>query len=192
MHIAVNAVGTRPLLMHNVQLASPLNKFAKQLKAISSKKTKTEEDRLEIAHIEFLGGLYLDQHLGPFIPGTMVFANLIEGARFIKSGKKVERGLDVVELVNPLIYDGPRTAEELWADPNFVDIRSVRVSTSRVDRTRPIFQEWEVNFDLLIDPDVLSFEDMKAIIDYAGRMSGFGDYRKMYGRYRADVKKISD
>ena len=151
MKAHVKATGTRPLLMHNVQLASPLNRYAKLMKEISSKKTKTEDDRISMAHIEFCGSLYIDDQLGPYIPGTMIFANLIEGARVMKWGRKVERGLDVVELINPLIYDGPRDMEGLWSDANFVDIRSARVGSSRVDRTRPIFYDWQVDFDLLID-----------------------------------------
>lgn len=190
MHLSVYATGTRPLLMHNVQLASPLNSYAKQLKALSSKKTKTEEDRIDMAHIEFLGSLYHDPDLGPYIPGTMIFANLIEGARVLKAGKKVERGVDVVELVNPLLYKGPRDPEELWADPNFVDMRSVRVTSSRVDRTRPIFHEWAVAFELLIDPEILDFEETERIIHNAGTLSGFGDYRKMFGRYRTKIEQL--
>src|SRR5438034_10627984 len=119
MKIHVNAIGTRPLLMHNVQLASPLNRYAKEIKEISSKRIKTEEDRISLAHVEFCGSLYIDDQLGPYIPGTMIFANLIEGAKTTKSGKKVERGLDVIDLINPLLYDGPRDMNGLWDDTNF-------------------------------------------------------------------------
>ncbi|SRR5712691_664368 len=188
MKVHVNAIGTRPLLMHNVQLASPLNKYAKQIKEISSKRTKTEDDRIAMAEVEFRGSLYFDNELGPYIPGTMIFANMIEGGKISKSGKKVERGVDVVELVNPLLYDGPRDMSSLWSDPNFVDMRSVRVGTSRVDRTRPIFYDWQVDFDLLVDPEILSEDEIRRILSDSGTLSGFGDYRKMYGRYKANLE----
>jgi hypothetical protein len=188
MKVNVVATGTRPLLMHNIQLASPLNSYAKNIKAISSKRTKTEDDREAMSKLEFMGSLYFDEIMGPYLPGNMIFASLNEGAKITKSGRKVERGVDVVELVNPLVYQGPRDMEALFNDPNFVDIRPVRIGGSRVDRTRPIFRQWEVEFDLIIDPDILNEDEVVRIITDAGSFAGFGDYRKMYGRYSADIQ----
>lgn len=187
MKVNAYVTGTRPLIMHNVQLASPINKFAQAMKEISAKRIKTDEDRVELAHLEFIGSLYYDSQLGPYIPGTMVFAALREGARLTRSGKKIERGVDVVELTHPLIYEGPRTPEELWNDSNFVDTRSVRVQSARVDRTRPIFNRWNVEFDLMCDPEVVDENEIKRIIQNAGSFAGFGDYRQMYGRFTATV-----
>jgi hypothetical protein len=190
MKLHVRAIGTRPLLMHNIQLASPLNKWAKAVKEISSKRVKTDEDRLAMAQFEFYGSLYYDDEVGPYIPGTMIFANLVEGAKVTKNGRKVERGLDVVELYHPLIYEGPRTMTGLWEDSNFVDMRSVRVGQARVDRTRPIFDKWEVEFDLVVDDEILNRDEVVRAILHAGTYSGFGDYRKMYGHYEAKVSDL--
>lgn len=190
MKLRVRAVGTRPLLMHNIQLASPLNKWAKAIKEISSKRVKTDEDRLAMAQFEFYGSLYYDDEIGPYIPGTMIFANLIEGAKITKNGRKVERGIDVVEFYHPLTYDGPRNSTELWDDPSFVDIRSVRVGQARIDRTRPIFNRWEVEFDMLCDEEILNRDEVLRIINHAGTYSGFGDYRKMYGHYEPEISDL--
>lgn len=194
MKLRVVATGTRPLLMHNVQLASPMNYYAKMMKEISAKKTKTEDDRRSMAQIEFYGGLYIDSVVGPYIPGEMILASTIEGGRLTKRGRHVERAVNVCDLINPLIYPGPRTADELWGDGSteFVDMRSVRVGQSRVDRTRPIFNIWQVEFNILVDSEVLDFGDMSRVLRDAGEFAGFGDYRKMYGRYTVDIEAINE
>ena len=43
------------MLLHNGQMANPLNKWAKLMKQISSKRAKTDADYEEMARIEFLG-----------------------------------------------------------------------------------------------------------------------------------------
>lgn len=53
--------GVTPLLVHNARLADPLDPIVRQTKPISGKRSKTEEDHLELARLEFIGGLYYDQ-----------------------------------------------------------------------------------------------------------------------------------
>jgi hypothetical protein len=62
--------GRTPLVVHNDQLANPLGSYTKAIKAISSKRAKTEDDHLEMSRIEWEGGLYIDPELGPFLPTT--------------------------------------------------------------------------------------------------------------------------
>ena len=59
--ISLMIVGTSPLVMHNGQTADPLNKYAKMLREISAKRRKTEADFIEMARIEFVAALYMDQ-----------------------------------------------------------------------------------------------------------------------------------
>jgi len=49
--------GNLPLLMHNSRLASPLDKYSKELKSISGKRKKTDEDHELMALIEARGSL---------------------------------------------------------------------------------------------------------------------------------------
>jgi hypothetical protein len=85
--LSLTIVGTAPLVMHNGQTADPLNKYAKMLKAVSSKRKKTEADYEELARIEFFAGLYMDQN-EPAIPARLLEAAVVEGARKSKSGKQ--------------------------------------------------------------------------------------------------------
>ena len=192
MKIRLTMTGTTPLLMHNVQMASPLNKYAKQSKVISSKRVKTDEDRLEMARIGFTGSLYFDDAVGPVLPSQNVVKSLIEGARLTKAGKKVERGCIALDIASPLIYRGPRTIDEMWADGDspFVDIRPVSVGQVKVDRCRPIFREWLAEVDLMLDPRVIELDDFTDIAASAGQMIGVGDFRRVYGRYSTAVETL--
>lgn len=192
MKLRITATGTRPLLMHNVRLASPLNPYAKRLKALNAKRVKTDDDRFEIAHVEWEGSFYFDEEVGPYVPGPSVYRSLIDGARLTKAGKKIERGVTMADLVHPLIYKGPRDLVGLWGngESEYVDIRTARVGTSKIDRCRPIFRSWGFESDVLIDPKVIDFDEFKEVATNAGEMAGVGDYRLMYGRYSVEVTRL--
>jgi hypothetical protein len=192
LKIRMTCTGTRPLLLHNVQLASPLNPYAKKLKALNSKRTKTDEDRLEVARVEFEGSLYFDPQLGPYMPGQNLFRSLIGGARLIKAGKKIERGVVIADFMLPLIYQGPRDVEGLWGggESEFVDIRPVTVQRNKVDRCRPIFRDWLVEADVIVDPKAIEYDEFREVARLAGEMEGLGDFRTMYGRFAVEVSEV--
>lgn len=194
MKVRLTATGTRPLLMHNIQLASPLNSYAKELKRLNGKPSskRTDEDRMEIARVEWEGGLYFSPEIGPYVPASWVFKSLVEGARLTKSGKKIERGVTVVEMEHPLIYRGPRTLDELWANgsSDHVDIRTAKVGMARVDRCRPLFREWAFEAELFADPSVIDVDELSEIASNAGTLIGVGDYRMLYGRYVAKIERL--
>lgn len=190
MKIRMTLTGTTPLLMHNSQLSDPLNPITKALKDISSKRTKTEDDHWEMARVEFLGGLYHDPELGPYIPGANLHRCLNEGAKLNKLGRHVERGVVVIDEMLPLAYLGPRDVDGLWADENFRSRLSVGVTTSRVMRTRPQFRKWAMEAELIVDTDQLDFGQISGIAEKSGAMIGLGDYRPHYGRFTVEVVKI--
>jgi len=187
--VQLTMVGTTPLMIHNVRLADPLDPWTKELKRLNGKRTKTDDDRLEISRIEFGGGLYHDADLGPYLPAANLFRALMESGTVTKSGKKVERGLIVTQDRAPIEYDGPRTIEELWGDGNtpYVDRRVVNVQRQRVVRTRPIFPRWSCTFSVEVDPQILDPEEFDEIVARAGTMVGVGEYRRFYGRFEGKV-----
>ena len=192
MKVRLTGTGTRPLLVHNVRLASPLNAYAKRLKALNSKRVKTDEDRLEIARVEWEGSLYHDPELGPYVPGPNLFASLIGGARLLKAGKKIERGVSVNDLYMPLLYRGPRDIEGMWGggESEFVDLRTVVVQRAKVDRCRPVFRDWSFEAEILLDPSIIELDEFVQVCQNAGQFEGIGDYRRMYGRFDARVERI--
>lgn len=194
MEVRLTAIGTRPILLHNVQLASPLNAYAKKLKALNSKRIKTDEDRLVIARTEWEGSFYWDDALGPYIPGPNLFAALVEGARLTKAGRKVERGVMVTDLQMPLVYKGPRTMEGLWGngESEHVDMRTVVVQRNKIDRCRPIFRDWTVEATVLLDLKVIEFNEFQEVVRNAGEFSGLGDYRRSYGRFSTKLEVLKE
>lgn len=193
MNVKLVARGTRPLLMHNVRLASPMNPYAKELSRLNKAKPsskRTDEDRLEIARVEWEGGLYFDDEVGPYVPASWIFKTILEGARLGRRGQKIEGGLTVVEMVHPLLYRGPRDIDGLWGsggETEFADFRTVRVGQAKVDRCRPVFKQWSFEADLLVDPTVLDVAELADIVKIAGQLKGIGDYRQQYGRFDAEI-----
>lgn len=131
MRIKLTITGTSPLLVHNIRLANPLDPIAREMKTISAKRKKTDEDHELLARLEFEGGLYWTDDIGPYIPGVNVEKALVEGGRITKQGKQVERGLFVSDNEIPLLYSGPRDVKGLWADQSFVSTMAVKVGQSR-------------------------------------------------------------
>lgn len=180
--------GSRPLLMHNSRLANPLDPATKAIKAVTSKRKKTDDDHELIARLEFSGSMYLDPDYGPYVPGENIMRALVDGGKLTKQGTAVTRGLIIKSDVNPLAYKGPRTPDELW-DKGFRHMASAKVGTQRVMRCRPIFYDWSLEADGLLDPAVLELSDLDTIATNAGLMAGLGDWRPRFGRFEAEVAK---
>ena len=84
--LEVHIQGVVPLILHNGQLVNPLNPISKEMKKISSKRAKTESDYEELARLEFMGSLYLNEKKEPVIPGECIEATLINAAKKSKKG----------------------------------------------------------------------------------------------------------
>lgn len=184
MNYTVTIAGITPLLMHNGQLADPLNEHTKGLKKLSAKRNKSDEDHAELGRVEWLGGLYFNPELGPYVPSEMIEATLKSGAKLSKTGKLAEACVVCLEERYALAYKGPRELAALLADRRFHDRRTIRVQNSRVVRTRPRFNDWGVTFTLALTPGRLNPEQVKAALDDAGLYVGMGDYRPKFGRFR--------
>lgn len=189
MKFTITLEGTAPLLMHNARLSNPLDPAAKALKAATGKRTKTDEDYETVARLEFAGGLYFDKQVGPYIPADNFWRCLYDAAKKTKRGPKVKEGVFISTDVNPLVYDGPRTIDELWADENFRHLQSAKVTTQRVIRCRPKFDRWACEADGIIDPALIDFNELRDIANTAGNIIGIGDWRPRYGRFIATLTK---
>lgn len=181
--------GTKPMIMHNAQLSDPLNKWSKAMKEISAKRKKVDADHLEMARLEFMGGMYYDTDLGPVVPAANIKATIAEGAKKLKLGKAVKQDLQITDLVTPLVYKGPRDLDSLWGDgeSEFVSRASVKVQTSRVMRTRPIFSGWTLEVSGYYDENTFDKSTLNDVLGYAGRV-GLGDWRPEYGTFTHELE----
>ena len=176
-----------PMLMHSDKLSNPLDPATKKHKTLTSKRKKTDEDYEAIAKSEWLNSLYYSDDIGVYVPIQNIRKSLIEGARFNKLGKHVERGVVFMDTRAKLKYSGPKEPEKLWDNGKFTDARSVRVSQARLVRFRPIFTDWEIEaVELLYNPSIIDGSDILAAWDNAGNMVGMGDFRPLFGKYKVE------
>ena len=181
---ACRITGVAPLILHNGQLANPLNYFAKEMKKISGKRHKTEADLEQLARLEWHGSLYLSNGR-VVIPGEVLEAHLVEAAKKVKKGQQAKAGLfcDGIFLLD---YDGPRDVEALWADEAFRETVGVRVQRNRIMRTRPIFRTWSLSFEVQYNSSQLNLEEIAEFARIGGEQIGLGDWRPRFGRYMVE------
>lgn len=177
--------GIAPLMMHNGQLADPLNPYAKRLKEVSSKRAKTDDDHQQMSDIEWEGGLYFDESMKVCVPGEVIEGTFANAASKVRLKKQCRAGI-ISDGNWPLIYDGPKNLDKLRSDPRFRDRRRVVIQTSSVMRTRPIFVDWALKFSIHYLPDTLNPKQVKDIAEIAGRSIGFCDYIPKYGRFMVE------
>lgn len=180
--------GTVPLLMHNGRLSNPLDPIVKEMKIITGKRKKTDEDYEALFWAEFRGGIYFKEKIGPYIPSLNIEASIREGAKLSKRGKDIQRGLSVFEDA-PLIYKGPKTVEGLWKG-GFHLISPVGIGQSKTQRCRPCFNEWSCEFTALYNPEIITGDDeLAAIVKTCGELTGMLDWRPRYGKFTSEVIK---
>lgn len=183
--VILKITGLTPLIVHNGQLADPLNKFSKAMKAVTGKRKKVDADYEELARLEFLGGLYLKDSR-PCMPSQALEAMMISAAKKQRKGADFKSGMLIEE--SPYIeYDGPTNPDELWADERFRIVAGVKVSQSRVMRTRPQFPQWSLQFGVTYIEELLNRRDIIEVATIAGWQIGLCEWRPKFGRFKADV-----
>lgn len=182
--VSYKLTSSAPLIMHNGQTSDPLNKWSKAIKQISSKLKKTDADYEEMARLEFMAGLYLDEK-GPIIPADVIDAVVINGAKKSKEGLIAKAG-SYCESHAKLEYDGPRKAVDLWNKEDFRFSAKVRVGMSSVQRTRPIFRNWSAVITLNIEDSIVNVARVDEWLKVAGTQVGVGDWRPKYGRFTVE------
>jgi hypothetical protein len=173
-----------PLLMHNGRLADPMNEYSRRMKEVSGKRSKTDADFIEMARIEWYGGMYLMDGGKPCITGEVLEAAIINAARKTRKGKQAMGGIICPDNY-PLTFDGPQDLDERWADDNCRLTCGVRIQKARIMRTRPIFREWSLVFSLIYDDLQLNEKDVIGIVKVAGE-NGLCDWRPKFGRFNAE------
>jgi hypothetical protein len=176
-------VGGTPLLCHNERLADPLDPITMEIAKLSGQRKKTEAIYLDMARLEFVGGLYFDEDLGPCIPTWNVVRCIQDGGKRFKLGADVVRALIPLTELTPIEYDGPRTIDAMWEDGRFASRKGVGISGRRVIRTRPVFTEWKIVAEVELDLDVMTAEKVDLAVFAAGKYSGIGDNRPVFGRF---------
>lgn len=192
MQVKFEVEGTSPLLMHNPRMVDPEFEINREIKQITAKRKKTDDDNARVGMLEWFGGIYeIDGKVVQ--PVRKLLKSIIEAGRISKMGTTIERALILDGIDAPLLHDGPDTLEDMYADPRHRSRLSVGVNGKRVMRVRPQFPVWGLTITGTLIPDAgLNFDELQRIADLAGRAIGLGDARKIgYGRYRIVVTEVT-
>ncbi|MET4198642.1 hypothetical protein [Bradyrhizobium sp. LA6.12] len=183
--IRLRLVGTKRLIMHSGRLADPLDPITKELARLTSKRSKTEADHEEIARVEWNGGLWLDGGQ-PCIPLDALMATFVQAAKSRRRTMQAEAGL-VVDHNAALRYDGAHDMDELWRDKRFKLRLGVNVHGARTMRTRPVFNDWSVEFTARYLPTLIDRDEVYDTYLLAGFTRGLGDWRPQNGTFEVEI-----
>lgn len=190
--ISATLIGTRPMIHHNGRLNDPQDPIAKEMKKVSRKnKNKTEDDLDVMGKLEWRGGLYWSDALRCVaIPSDNILAMVIEGARKRKFGKQAQSGILETQPEYKLTYDGPAELDKLQSDERFSFRKRAKVQKNGVMRIRPIFRDWSLKIELLVDEELIDPDDVRQALVDAGVQIGLGDWRPRYGRFEVEGFKV--
>lgn len=181
--------GVTPLMMHNGNIANPMNKIAIELKKLTGKKGKTESDYVAIAKLECIGSFYFDPKKGVFLlPDHCIEAGIKASSVAHKRGvkKTVESAIVVFEH-GIITDDGPKTPLERWdAGEAYYHQQMVVVNRKRILRTRPIFNDWRATFTVRFDDTKIDGELLDDIITVWGDTVGMLELRPKFGRFEVE------
>lgn len=200
--LSVHLKSLSPLIMHSDKGCNPLHPLTKKIKEISCIMKKKDEHYLAMSRLEFEIGMYYDEEIGIYIPAKCLSACFKSAAKKFKLGKASKAVTIDCALGTPLIGYEKQTPEKLWeiktktGEQKHVFCESVVVNRARIMRTRPIFHSWEAKFDLYLNTELLSLEQIKRIIETAGFEFGLCELRPeratgTYGRFTLESLKES-
>ena len=189
LHVTLN--GTNTLMMHSPKTVNPLHPLALELKKYTSKRKKTEEDLQKISELEWMGGLYYDTLNGLHIPTECLQKTLENGAKLFKAGKDIQRYVQFIGVAAKLDIGVPFDLETARHNPKYYDVRPVAVQRSRVIRTRPRFDVWRCEFDIIFDELHIDVDVIARAFENAGQYIGLCEARSLgYGRFCTRIDEV--
>lgn len=168
----VNVViqGTTPLLCNRFTDAAAMSATSgTRISTVGDKGTPQEQSKEK---------LYIGGNGKPMIPQPNLFRCLIDAGVFFKSGKSkvttqkssmIPACIEIEGIELPLLH------KEKWN----VDTRAVRIPSTggRILCHRPCFNDWRIEFAMVVDTDMISLKTVRDILDAAGKRIGLGDFR---------------
>lgn len=189
LHIELK--GTNTLLMHSPKTVNPLHPLAIALKEYTSKRNKTEDDLRKISELEWEAGLYYDETNGLHIPVECLQKTLESGAKLFKAGKDIQRYCMFVGVCAPLDIGVTFDMDAMRQDMKYYDVRAVAVQRNRIIRTRPRFDVWRCEFNMLFDETHIDVGTIARAFENAGQYIGLCEARTLgYGRFVTVIQEV--
>jgi hypothetical protein len=171
--------GISPLLMHRFPMAGADDK--------SKRRTGVPDWKAE-AEIS----LYRDADGVIYEPSSHLEGCLKEASKTLKITGK--RGATYSKLVGSAVAIYPDAIPHKIQD-YVIDERPVVIQKSRIIRYRPLFKEWELDFEIQIMDDQIPTEVIKQALDHAGLYVGIGDFRPgkggKFGKFMVTEFKVN-
>lgn len=193
---SVSITGINPLLQNNPQTVDPFNRYAKEKKKITNKRShKTDDDLLELGNLETESKIYFDSEVGVYVPATWLTEAIIcTGFSVAKIGRqKMRGGLFATENKIKLKYRGMekvKTITDVVMNPEFRHRMLLKQGQVRVPKDAPIFHAWSFETVIEFDDTVVDLGSITRIIEQASKYGGYGDFRPTFGRAHAVVTEI--
>jgi hypothetical protein len=181
---AVEIVGKVPLLMHRY--------VGEQPSMIKAPRGKKMQEHIDAARErDWRQAAYYRDGSGWHIPPENIEAALASGAMKFRMGKDFKAAVAVEDDFIPLLVPNgggvyaPATKPLMsYYVPDHIDTRGVVIQKSRIDRTRPIFREWGLQFTIISEDEISE----KQIYDALDNCQ-IGDFRPRFGRFMVKALK---
>lgn len=128
-------------------------------------------------------GLYKDKNGKIYFPSKWIKGCLESAAKGVRKGLVNLRSkvIQAVSIYPPMIY--PTKLSDYEIDQQYVRLQGRNL----ILRSRPKFDEWEIDFEVHHDEEIIGASDVKKLLERGGRFIGIGDGRKIgYGRFKVE------
>jgi hypothetical protein len=185
--LTIKYTGIDALLQNNPQMSDPLNKFSKEMKNLSGKRKKTDDDILGMRQIELRAKIYWDEKTGIYVPASWVTAS-IQGVSWSKAKIKkddIRASVFVKQSKIKLEYKDSNLVKQpidIVQNETFHHVASLPQGQVRVVKATPIFNDWHFTATIEFDDSIINAEELKNLIRVGAIQGGFGDFRPTFGR----------
>jgi hypothetical protein len=169
--VMVEITGAADMLFHMWSNEAVAEK-AKAKKNSASKKTDNVE-----SYIHRLKNKNLS------LPGAQFRGSIVNAARFRQDPRSPRKSaMDLYKAGVVVLTTYADLGTSTW---DYLDRQRVVVQRAAITRTRPaMLAGWKASFQLLcLLPEYISPDNLRSVIENAGRLCGIGDYRPSYGRF---------
>lgn len=188
----ITLMGETPLLMSSGEIDRE-SELYREYRALSKTRAKTLEQEAQLRELEWHTRIYFDEELGPYLPGKNIKELLRSAATKQKLGESVRRSLVIPDYRIPLIYEGPRDLAGLWKGGfrYTTMVANAGAGAGRVERTRPCFDSWSLQFEVAFDTDELDEDAFLRIVKRSEKY-GLGDYRPEFGAFMSATEFLRE
>lgn len=178
--VSIEIEGVSHLIFNNGSQINPLDPIVKAKKKITGKKTKTDEDHIEIFRLEMMATPYWKDGKGLYLPVENV------SACFHGAAKKRKLGRQAIAFLPDPTFEGVGFAidchlsksEKFLTHEPYMFIKNVNVSGRSVMKCRArIPGGWKAKISGTVDEGMMELADVEDLWNIAGTQIGFGDWR---------------